>query len=92
MPVPGGELEEQVVRIAGVLAESGVQRLVWNSAGVLQEFVARETDLPGLLRDAPVGAFLVCEALGVAIHKSPDGLTWKGSTPDAAARFAERLG
>ncbi len=44
--VPGADLAQQAVNLAGSLAEGGVQTLQVREAGVMRELRARVTDLP----------------------------------------------
>jgi hypothetical protein len=47
--VPGPSVQERAIALAGLLAESGIQRIELRSASETSSHAARVTDLPGLL-------------------------------------------
>jgi hypothetical protein len=76
-PVPGSTPADQRIHLAGALAELAVQRLVWLEPGrEPRELAARETDLPGLLLNAPAGTTLRSTAPPLAVRLTPEGLQW----------------
>lgn len=69
------------IEVAGVLAERGVRELLFaQPAQPARLLKARETDLPGLLAGAPIGAMLSTPDGVLAFVRRGDG--WHPETAD----------
>jgi hypothetical protein len=88
--VPGADLREQAVRVAGALAELGVTRLVLECAGERRELRPRETDLAGVIARAGGGA-LRSAAPAIEIRTGTAGLEWACQDPGVAAIWREAV-
>jgi len=89
--VAGATLSEQAVVVAGVLAESGATRI--DAAGVdgrETEFLARATDLPGLIASGRVTR-LRCVELGLVVEIG-ESLAWECSRPEVGATLSGSRG
>lgn len=78
-----GNPDGRAVRLAGVLAELGIQKLVLTSPnGSVRDLNSRETDLPGVLAISLQGAVLAHSESGLLVRIEADGFYW--SVPDPA--------
>ncbi len=67
------------VVLAGLLAEAGVQLLVFTSPGEADVLLqTRRTDLPGVLAGAPAGSTLRTPDGSIRIAAEPNELRWTG--------------
>lgn len=89
--VAGKTPAEQACHLAGVLAESGVDRIVAVlGSGERVELTARGTDLPGVLATEKVKAL---EAVGIVVRRGPGGeLRARCSEPATAERLGRERG
>lgn len=90
-PVPGADVREQAVRVAGALAELGVIRLILESEdGSPRELKARETDLPGVIAASP-GCVLAAPEWGITVRIRTDDLEWEALDVRSAAVWEAAL-
>ena len=83
--IKGATPVERAVRLAGVLAESGIPRLMLTQPDAApRELRTRLVDLPGLIAAAPDGSVLACAdpPLRVLIHAVR--LEWDADAPALA--------
>ena len=90
-PVPGRDPEEQAQRLAGALAELGAQELTLVHGQARTTLIARQADLPGVLRTAVPGSRLECAALGLIVEVTREGLIWCADDERAREKFQARL-
>ena len=89
--MPGATLQEQAVRIAGAMAELGVQDLVLKRVGACTGLLTRQADLPGVLVAMPAAARLECASLGVVVEMTGGEIVWRGLDGGRAAEFEKAL-
>ena len=75
----GGNTLDRAVKVAGALAESGIQRLLITQARMEQQVAARTVDLPSLL--VP-GVVIVCDVARIAIFD--DRIDWSTASVELA--------
>jgi hypothetical protein len=90
-PVPGADRHQQAIRVAGALAELGVQSLELRSGTALTPLSCRETNLPGLLQGAPVGDELRDPRTTLRFIIGQNGLKWACDDPSMASEIARAL-
>jgi hypothetical protein len=84
--VPGASPTERAVRLAGALAEAGVQRLTLTGAdGSVRMLEARQTDLPGLLAAAGPGSTLSAVEPVLRVELGATEWRWTVDTSPAGA-------
>ncbi len=91
--VPGNDVADAAVRLAGALAELSEVRIEVREGGRSRVVDARKTDLPGLIRTAAAAGSveLTCLALGIRVAVRRDRLEWRADDAETARRFASAL-
>ncbi len=73
-----GSFSDVGPQVAGMLAEAGVRVLLWHEPGETpRRLEARQTDLPGLLRDAPIGTRATDERGWIVLDVEPNQIRWR---------------
>lgn len=87
--IAGPTPRARATRLAGALAELGIQRLTLvYPDGAREEFIARRTDLPGLLALTPRGMLRAHEP-DLTVRFSPREVEWQTEDPAAAAHLRQ---
>jgi hypothetical protein len=83
--IAGGEERGRAARLAGALAEMGVQSLTLTApGGGCRRLSARKTDLPGVLAAAPDGSGLESQSPRLRVVIRREALEWESDDPAAA--------